>query len=194
LLTILEGLNGAGKTSVINRYIVQGMARRVPIPLPDFSNNIRWNDFDSITGRFKAKAIKSSKQLVSVYNFGVYETVLQYSKEYFETCGNIGWQKPTLLLDRSFITAYVYNSIDKETFIALSEYYKSVLSEDLVIVFLDTDVEKCIKRRENSKDKSYAVLEANKQQAIRDRFVEVLNESGLPFVMSKEGELYNDNQ
>jgi len=184
VLKIVEGLNGAGKSTVIKRWIDKGLGELVPIPLPIFANNVRWNEVKRPFQRYKATQIKGNQDRVSLYNFAVFETILFYVATKFER----GYSKE-LYLDRSFLSGLVYNSINIKTFDLLIDYYQGILGDKLEFVYLDTDIEMCIERRRKTKGKEYAILDPEEQYRLDMKYKNTFKYyENIKFTLSKEGE------
>ena len=169
MLCIVEGLNGAGKTTVIEQVLNEHYnAEMLKIDLPSFSNPVKWaknihsgSGYTETVTAFKKKMFLN-QEMKDAYVFAVYETVLHH---YLATD-----RTKLYLLDRSFISSLVYGTITKECFTAIMELYCESLNffpfdQHFEILFIDTPIDKCIERTNKRLDeKSYACIDTTKQE------------------------------
>jgi len=126
VITFVEGLNGAGKTTWIDK---------------------QKNDNGKV---IKTGYLNPKENVQKVYNLNnrclelCYETLLRTLIE----CKELNW-----FLDRSFISAFVYGTIETYTYEYLIHILASKLTRDeFHVVFIDTDVVTCAKRLDERKD------------------------------------------
>jgi len=120
VLYLVEGLNCAGKTTYI-----ENLKKHIIYIKTHWCNPLRWSD--------KKKDIVYASH---DYSLGAYETVLRLYKNWPEA---IFW-------DRTFISAYIYDSISKRYF----DYLVDICLENQVstphIIFVDTKIDTCLSR------------------------------------------------
>jgi thymidylate kinase len=174
MLCIVEGLNGAGKTTVIEQLHEKG-TESLNMDLPSFSNPVKWaknihsgSGYTETVTAFKKKMFLT-QEMKDAYVFAVYETVLHR----YLGLTTLEREDGVYLLDRSFISSLVYGTITKECFAAIMELYCNTLNPanihpvyyDFEILFIDTPIDKCIERTNRRLDeKSYACIDTTKQE------------------------------
>ena len=155
MLALVEGLNGAGKSTYIKGQT--GIVLHTP-----YANPLRWE-------KSKHRLIGSLDRK-ECYAIGVYEAI-------YHTHVDFGNMRRSYWWDRTWISAYVYGSIKKEAFDFLSDLYVEITNH---IVFVDTNVSICKERFANSvEDKSYVNnFEWNKLHSRFCRAMQELNTKG----------------
>lgn len=182
-LYLVEGLNCSGKTTYINKCVKEAENHDLfyDVFTTPWANPLRWKkDLFTIKRSFSAAEINS-------YAFGVYETLLRIYFSRNLLLDFIFW-------DRTWISAYVYGSINYDKFLELIYLYKEYLSNNNIssvnIIFMDTSAEVCKERWNNINkleknyvdnidnwDKYYVkFLEAMEQLENCGYFVERINE------------------
>lgn len=140
MLYLVEGLNGAGKTS----WIKQSMKRQIEtkhsiwITTP-WLNPLRWDDQKK--QYFDGEDATTRKTQLGSYLLGSYEALLQTLAIKAQVANDI-------FIDRSFISAYVYGPMLPWTFEAIKEYCCE-LFPNFEVIFIDTKPETCISRIAN---------------------------------------------
>jgi len=126
-LILVEGLNCAGKSTWIReqfKYYSKNNQNSIPISITSkWANPLRWNHI---------KKVLIDHQFSS-YSIGVYETILE----------TLPLLHKTIYWDRTFISAYVYDSIYLSTINYLLEKLNRMVVK---IIYIDTPVEVCIER------------------------------------------------
>jgi thymidylate kinase len=129
---IVEGLNGAGKSTFIDDNMLRPYDKLVESA---WINRLRWD-------KKKRIAIGATKGQTESYVMGATETVFRIQES---IAANI-------FLDRSFISSFVYDSISEIGFF----YLLGVAAEyDVTVHFLDTPPEVCYQRFLNTNGKGY---------------------------------------
>ncbi len=132
---MVEGLNGSGKSTYIENCIQEIYTSRTSL-ITDWINRLRWN-----ANGVKVNLCRDQKDM-DIYCYAAYETLYNtYAKCIADD----------LYLDRSWISAHVYGNLSDYAFDKIAEVYlgyenKLNYTTDVVIVYIDTDIEVCKKR------------------------------------------------
>lgn len=128
-LILVEGLNCAGKTTYISEDIKN--YDNVTKLTTKWANPANWPEWSK------------RKYNTSSVLWGIYVSLFHQLKDQI-------FSGPTsyIYLDRSWISSYVYGSIDEECFNNLAELWFPIIEE---IVWINTDYRKCLDRFKKSK-------------------------------------------
>lgn len=190
MIYMYEGLNGAGKSTIIKDKVEAGDGVVCPIVLSDYANYLKWpkptftyeeNNFEHNLSKVRNRFVTYDERTVVAYNIAVFETLAHYlSKTEI---------KDDIYIDRSFISCFVYGTIDYQVFYTLCQLYKEMLGDCIKFVLVDTSVLVCCTRRMRN-PKVYAPMNLFEAEKIRDKFIEAfdtLKKLGLRTIISKEG-------
>jgi thymidylate kinase len=127
MLHIVEGLNCSGKTTFIEQ-MVEKSEKNVPLLTP-WLNPLRDENFGGFMSRFG-----KDPYLLGSY-ITLYKTLLE--RPFF--------QKFNYYQDRSFVSGFVYETLEKEPFDAIVSVLKD-LRLSIRFAYVDTPVDLCLER------------------------------------------------